>query len=455
MKSMFKTRLALFALFAAAFVFAACSSMMEDLKPTSVPLKPLNIIGAPTMQNPAPHIIDVKVDGVIAPTPKPKAVYAIALPGGGERLVEVEGTVTDNGDGTSTLTFNLDDPNPIDPQLSGGSLPVTVKVPGYAPASLVPPVNYIPEPQVSLNPDSFPNGGYDTDADGKVDTFDVYNSQTGSLGEPKVDTNYRDNIDVTKEYTDQSGNPIPDLDGDGDSDWDDVKKYLESPANDGKSIKIKVTATPNPNCGSGSDWPPATAECSVMCKEDKPITSAMVTPAKVKAGMEATATAYVGGAVCDAPTVSWQWYLADGETSPGSAIEGATAKTYTPSASDDEKYLYAVATQTVNGSVLAMQVSNRVYIQFEAGIQVDIELVTFMLVAVDKGSNVFDFTVTTNVANPTINWYVDGVKKHSGGTAYSLDLSGASYQVGAHSVQAVCVRNGALYSAQAVVKKTL
>ena len=72
------------------------------------------------------------------------------------------------------------------------------------------------------------------------------------MQKPKVKTNYREeDITIEETYTDEAGNPIPDENGDGVVDWEDVQRWLTKdedddgiPDNAEKKVKVKVKATP-------------------------------------------------------------------------------------------------------------------------------------------------------------------------------------------------------------------
>ena len=280
------------ALFAAA-LFAACSNMMEELKTVefarpAVPPKKLDIKDA-EMKNPG-GIVTVTVADEVPTTAKPKITYE--LPNGTK--VEVEGTVAVNDDGTRTLTFDL---KPIPQELEGGTLPMTLDVPGNYLPTPVEGINYIPQAEVQM------------EFEGKSgDEFTIFNSEASEFPPPVVTTNYHDNIDTNIEYLDPNGDSIGDLDGDGKVDWEDAKLWMGDEANGGTALTVKATATPNP------DTDPSAAgskEVKINCKKDPPITSAAAEPAKPEVGQTATAKVYCGTEEYTGKTVAWQWYKAD------------------------------------------------------------------------------------------------------------------------------------------------
>ena len=193
---------------AAAVLLPGCSNMIQDLR-----IRVFNIISA-ELENPS-NILTVTVTGDIPPGTIPTVTYV--LPDGTE--VTVEGTVTDNPDGTQTLTFDL---NPVPSGLPGGALPVTINVPGYAPETTT--VIYTPPVTISVQ-----SGGTEV-----CDNDEIFIPQTGgTIEKPEVITNYReDDIIIEETYTDKNGDPIPDEDGDGDVDWEDVQRWLTKDEDD-------------------------------------------------------------------------------------------------------------------------------------------------------------------------------------------------------------------------------
>ena len=411
------------------------------VKVNYVPPKPLHIKGEPKMENPGTKI-SVVVEDNIPETPKPKLKYTITKPDGSTQEMEVEGTVTDNGDGTKTITYDLD---PIPQELMGGTLPITFEVPGCLPTDAS--VNYIPDVEIEFVIGD--KEGTDTDGDGVADTFDVYNSEGADLPELEILTNYHDNVDIEKKYFDQNGAPLADLNGDGKVDWDDVKEFISDIANEGKSVTVKAVATPKPDkVPSGAK----TAEATIVCKKDLPIDSAKLFPDSepLYANAQAEAKTYVNGAVYKGP-VTWTWYQASSETAAGSAISGVTKNKFTPDENLIGKWIWAKATQTATGTE---ETTNRLEVKATAVLDFDVEVYVFALGAVDLGQNKYKFTVTTNLPSPTFSWLVDGVKQ-SGQTAneFTLDLAQSSYALGWHSVEALCVKGGTPYFDRKSVKK--
>ena len=122
---------------AAALAFAACSNMMEELKPTPQRTKDLVIKGEPKCEN---GVITIVVQGTVPTEPKPTITYT--FPDGIKKTLQ--GTVTDNGDGTATLTFDTT----LEPEeLPEGPMDITVSVSGYNPADVS--VDYQPPTTLS------------------------------------------------------------------------------------------------------------------------------------------------------------------------------------------------------------------------------------------------------------------------------------------------------------------
>ncbi|MCR4953952.1 MAG: hypothetical protein K6A43_07740 [Treponema sp.] len=184
-----------------------------------------------------PAGVIVYTDDDIPENPKPIIRYN-RYPDG--EPVEVEGTV-------ETYTDDSEEP-PVErkriifkynPKPRGGKLPVQIEVEGYKPTEIE-GVEYHPPVIIKVNFDGHPYEDGDeikVEDDEDIDEF-----------EPIIITNYNDE-DIEKEttYEDEDGNPIGDLDGDDDVDWDDVKEYYKKPEHKGKRIKIKVKVTPKPD----------------------------------------------------------------------------------------------------------------------------------------------------------------------------------------------------------------
>ena len=389
-----------------------------------VPPKPLHIKGEPQMENPGTKIT-VVVEDDIPETPKPKLKYTITKPDGSTEEIEVEGSVTDNGDGTKTITYDLD---PIPQELMGGTLPITFDVPGCLPTDA--DVNYIPDLEIL--------GIKVGDTEG-VDSVDIYNSEAEDLPEPEILTNYHDNVDIETSYVDQSGNPMT---------WDQVKDFIGDYHNDGKYVVVKYNAVPNP------DRSPSQAkdgEAKIYCRKDLPIASAKVTPeSKMEEGQEAEAKAYTSsGAVYNGP-VDWQWQKAKVVGGTDEVIDGATSTKFTPDESYIGYFIWAKATQLATGTV---KESNKIEVKAKAVLDYEVlENYSLAMTSADQGQNVFEFSAVTNIPSPTLVWYVDGAQKQSGASKdYALDL--AAYELGWHNVEVRSFKDGTPYSARKSVKR--
>ena len=227
---------------AAVLLLAGCSNMIELLR-----LYPLNIVST-AMPYPS-NVISVVVTDEIPPGAVPTVTYT--LPDGTK--VTVKGTLADNGDGTTTLSFDL---NPVPQGLPGGTLPIVIEVDGYAPTSTT--VTYTPPVSVSVK-----SGGKeytDEDDDGVIDDEISIPQKGGTIEKPDVITNYREeDIVIDETYTDEYGNPIPDLNGDGVTDWEDIQRWLTKdddddgiPDNAEKPVTVTVTATPKEDTSPSS-----------------------------------------------------------------------------------------------------------------------------------------------------------------------------------------------------------
>ena len=402
--------------------------------------KPLDVT-ASDMKNPD-GIVLITIKDDIPATPAPTVTYL--LPDG--TPIEIEGTVAQNPDGTKTLTFDL---NPIPQELQGGTLPLTVTVPGYhLPTDVT--VDYIPEPKLELDLSGMPNEPYNGNHSGESDynpkTCDVYNSQADGLTEPSVNSNYHDNLDIKTEYEDENGNKF--------SDFEAVKEYIKDPANHSKPVHAIITATPNPNCGAPNDWPPATAECWIVVMKNQLINGVKLSADYGMVGVELTAKGTIDGHVYSSDDISWKWFVADNQAGAGAEIDGAETNKFTPTSNCEGKWIYAQATHTYEGQTATVD-SNRVDVMMSASIDVDIGIVTFDLQATSLGANKFKFEVTTNLPTPlpTIYWYINGAKQTQTGTTFDLDLVPNVYDTGSYSVMAMCKNGVQMHSQQAVVQK--
>ena len=384
--------------------------------------KPLEVT-ASQMKNPD-GIVSITIKDDIPASPAPTVTYL--LPDG--TPIEVEGTVAQNPDGTKTLTFDL---NPIPQELQGGTLPLTVTVPGYhLPTDVT--VDYIPPAQVEIS------------VGGKSADFTMFNSEAEDLEPPKITTNYHDNLDMETTYTANPGATV--LDG-----WEAVKEWLADPANDGKTLTISAAATPKPDTDPTSA---ASTTLVITCKKDSQITSAVAGPDEPSVGEEVEAKAYAGSVEYTGKTFVWQWYAAENSTDDGDPIEDAENGKYTVGDGLYGKFIYAVATQTLPGVSPIVMPTNRLEVKPSASMDIDVTAYSFTMAVADLGQNKFKFTVTTDLPSPAFIWLVDA-QKQAGQTAsdFTLDMGAQSYLFGWHDVEVLCVKNSTPYSARASVKK--
>ena len=383
--------------------------------------KPLDVT-ASQMKNPD-GIVSITIKDDIPATPAPTVTYL--LPDG--TPIEIEGTVAQNPDGTKTLTFDL---NPIPQELQGGTLPLTVTVPGYLPTDVT--VDYIPPAQVEIS------------VGGKSADFTMFNSEAEDLEPPKITTNYHDNVDIETTYTANPGATVL-------ADWEAVKEWLADPDNDGKTLTISAAATPKPDTDPTSA---ASTTLVITCKKDSQITSAVAGPNEPSVGEEVEAKAYAGSVEYTGKTFVWQWYAAENSTNDGDPIEGAENGKYTVDDGLYGKFIYAVATQTLPGVSPIVMPTNRLEVKPSAGMDIDVTAYSFTMAVTDLGQNKFKFTVTTDLPNPAFIWLVDA-QKQAGQTSsdFTLDMGAQSYLFGWHDVEVLCVKNSTPYSARASVKK--
>lgn len=418
--------------FAAAFVFAACSNMMQELKATaSGEAKRFLNIKSVSMTNPPDpaNIVTVTVDDAVPQTPSPTLVYTLT----DGTKVEVVGAVTENPDGTKTLTFDL---NPLDKtKLLGGPLPLAITASRYDPTPAT--AQYLPPFAVGIALGD--KDGTDTNDDGLYDQYDVYKYEADhdEVAAPTVKTNYQDSL-VEKSpvitYKDQAGNEL--------ADWDAVMDWLKDTANYDKYVEVENEATLKPSTT------PTKGTTRIYCRKDKPITKVEVEPDKVNAGVAVEAKAYINTTLYTA--VTWQWFMADSKTASGSAISGATNNKYTPTEALVGKWIWAKATQV---DPVTEKESDRLEVKAKAALDYEV-LGNYSLAmsAADQGNNVFAFTAVTNIPNPTLTWLVDGTHKQSGANLlFTLDL--ASYPLGWHNVEVRTAKDATPYSARKSVKR--
>ncbi|MBO6176709.1 MAG: hypothetical protein J6O39_04135 [Treponema sp.] len=327
-----RIKVALFVAFiTAGLTLAGCSRMIYDLR-----IFMLNIVSS-EMSNPG-STVTIKVTDDIPSGSVPVITYT--LPDG--TTVTVEGTVTDNGDGTRTLEFDL---NPVPQGLPGGRLPVTVTVPDYAPTPAT--VTYTPPVETSVVSGS--KEYKDEDDDGVIDDDIEVPSNGGTIEKPKVKTNYREeDIIIEETYTDESDNPIPDENGDGVVDWKDVEMWLTKdedddgvPDNAEKKVKVKIKSTPE------DDTDPSSAEemtCFIKSgsalKVSITVSTTVFTLSSVAEGSSVTFTV---ATTLESP--AFTWYV------DGSVQTGETAATFILDTSTLESGVHTVTVTCVKDGV--------------------------------------------------------------------------------------------------------
>ena len=281
-----RIKTAAFAVLLVSVIFAGCSNMIQLLR-----IHPLNIVSS-TMSAPG-NIVSIKVTDDIPGDAVPTITYT--LPDGTK--VEVKGKVKKNSDGTTTLEFDL---NPVPQSLPGGRLPVVITVEGYEPTPTT--VTYTPPVTISVQ-----SGGTEVG-----DNDEIFIPQTGgTMEKPKVKTNYREeDIIIEETYTDEGGNPIPDENGDGVVDWEDVQRWLAKdedddgiPDNAEKKVKVKVKATPkddtSPTSGMEFEY---TIKSGSSVTVTITVSTTVFTLTSVESGSSVTFTVTT---TLESPTFSW------------------------------------------------------------------------------------------------------------------------------------------------------
>ena len=322
----------LFAAFiTAGLTLAGCSQMIYDLR-----IFMLNIVSS-EMSNPG-SVITIKVTDPVPTDSTPVITYT--LPDG--TPVTVEGTVTDNGDGTRTLEFDL---NPVPQGLPGGRLPVTVTVPDYAPTPTT--VTYTPPVKTSVVSGS--KEYKDDDDDGVIDDDIEVPSKGGTIEKPKVKTNYREeDIIIEETYTDESDNPIPDENGDGVVDWKDVQRWLTKdedddgvPDNAKKKVKVKVKATPKDDTDPSSE-----KETTYFIKSGSAVKVSITVSTTVftlSSLAEGSSVTFTVATTLESP--AFAWYV------DGSVQTGETAATFILDTSTLESGVHTVTVTCVKDGV--------------------------------------------------------------------------------------------------------
>lgn len=238
------------------------------------------------------------------------------------------GSVTENADGTETLTYDVSDV--IDSSTPGGTVPVTISAEGFEDTPFT--ADYIPNVTVTAPADKF-----------------IYNSQADSEAEPSATTNYHDSITVTKTYTASDGTVL--------STWAEVKSFMADVANKGKTVTVTFTATADKDSTKT-----ASAVTVYTIKADGAIDNVKVT-GTAKTGETLTATTYYldeddnnAEKAYTGTDVTYQWYIADDSSGTNeTAISGATGSTVkVPSSVGGNaitgKYIYVKAVQSTTST---------------------------------------------------------------------------------------------------------
>ncbi|WP_407426707.1 hypothetical protein [Treponema sp.] len=237
------------------------------------------------------------------------------------------GVVTDNGDDTKTLAFDVSDY--LDSNTPGGTVSVTLSAEGFEDTTFK--ADYTPDVIITTPVPVNRN---------------VYNSEADSVAEPTVTTNYHDSINVTKTYTASDGTTF--------NSWETVKEFMADVANKGKTVTATFTATSTKDPSKT-----ATTTMTYTVKADVTVNTVEVT-GEAKTGKTLSATPYFldednGNAKTEytGSDVTYQWYIADDNNGTNEvAISGAADSTFKVPAKVNEstptagKYIYVKAVQS-------------------------------------------------------------------------------------------------------------
>ena len=287
----------------------SCSSLYEELQVTEKAAKEVTVKEARISGSGGSRTLSFTTsDGIVTTS-------AVSVNGA---ETAITGTVTDNGDGTRTVTFDVSEV--ITDSTKGGTIRVTVKADGFRETTIT--ADYTPDVKLTV-----------------PESRNIFNSDSIFEDEPLAETNYHDSITVTKVYTASDGTRIPD--------WEAAKAFMADPANSGKTLTVTFTATADKDSTKT-----ATSATVFTVRKDVPIDSVEVV-GTAKVGETLIATPYFlddenGNAKTEyeGQNVTYQWYVADSASGDGTAIEGATEKTYTVTAGNAGKYIYVKAVQT-------------------------------------------------------------------------------------------------------------
>jgi hypothetical protein len=183
-----------------------------------------------------------------------------------------------------------------------------------------------------------------------------------------------------------------------------------------------------------------------------PLTGAVIITGTAQVGYSLTANTdnLFGSGV-----ISYVWKQADTAQAAGTAITGATARTYEPVIADDGKYITVTVTRAgYSGSITSDAVgpvepapANTGSVTGTVTVNNGIDDVTVSftntgnLTLLKTGT----LTVTVSSSYQAYRWFVDGVAL-SDETGGSLLLKGADYTIGAHRILVIVYKNGVPYS---------
>ena len=184
--------------------FTACSNMIEDLRVVQKELT----VNSPKITNSGGNSILTFTTGDDITADSPATVII------NDVEVTVTGTVTDNGDGTKTVSYDVTDLIPSETQ--GGSVTVTIRKDGFLDTVFT--ADYTPDVIITV-PDS---------------PLIIVGTKASDAVEPAVTTNYHDSVTVTKTY---------ECEGATFTDWEEVKTFMAQTGNCNKTITVTVTAT--------------------------------------------------------------------------------------------------------------------------------------------------------------------------------------------------------------------
>ena len=287
----------------------SCSNLYEELLVNDVPKKDISVA-------------DAKISGAggaykltFTTTDTFRTASVVSVNG---TKTSVAGSVTINSSGTKSATFDIS--RLITTSTMGGTIPVTIRADGFIDTAIT--ADYTPD--VILN---------------VTESKDVFNEDSLAESEPVATVNYHDSITFTKTYAASDGTNF--------TDWEEAKSFMAEPANAGKTVSVTFTATADKDKTK-------TATATTVFKIKKAVTiDSLDVGGTGKVGETLSALPYYfdpenGNAKTEYPRndLSYQWYIADTNSGTGTAISGATGKSYTVKPGDSGKYIYVQAVQT-------------------------------------------------------------------------------------------------------------